>query len=514
MTTSRSVRAFRSTLVVSGLGYAAQLLSLAAIPIFLRTVGAEGYGMMVTVLAFMGYLGFADAGLSWGSVTLVAQSHGRGRRTEIAHIVRHSIVLAACSGMVVAAALASILLASSMGWRLPMFAHHPEADRLLLIGGVQLALNLQFGVVYGLFQGLQEAYWTYFYQGLGRILGMAGAVAAALLTRSVAAMMLAQLAMVAACGVAAAVHACWRHPWAFTRGSWFDRLQYVAQLRIGAKNFMLQIGRTLSGTAPTMAISSVLGPAMVPFYTVPMTLLSMFFAPINSWNASLQSAYGEAWESGDRDWVRGAFRLTLERAVVLAGLGNALFLALGDRAIRLWTHDRLSLDFATAASVAAITTVTAFTSAGQFLLCGLNRHRRAAFAEISNGVIAMFLVYFSVRLGGLWAAGFGAAFAAAVTSGWVLRREVGAELGANALPENSFIFRAAVAAVACAGAAVAVSHLGEFGGFVQALLRLGAAGLAGSAAFAGVALALGIVAVGQLLDLAQRLKSGMAAPVA
>src|SRR5580698_9045217 len=169
---NRSSRALRSTLVSSVFGYAAQGLSLVAIPLFLSTVGAEGYGLMVTVMAFMGYLTFADAGLSWGSMILIAQAHGRGSKTEIAHIIRHSVALAAGSCLVVALALGVILSAAAAGWRLPMFAHHPEADRLLLIAGVQLGLNLLLSAVYNLFLGLQEGYWTGFYQGLGRLLGL------------------------------------------------------------------------------------------------------------------------------------------------------------------------------------------------------------------------------------------------------------------------------------------------------------------------------------------------------
>ncbi|MGA3006557.1 MAG: oligosaccharide flippase family protein, partial [Opitutaceae bacterium] len=141
---NRSSRAFRSTLVVSGFSYATQGLSIVAVPLFLSTVGAEGYGLMLTVLSIVGYLNFADAGLSWGSMILIAQAHGRGGKTEIANIVRHSAVLAAGSGLMVALAAVGIFIAARLGWRLPMFAHHPEADYLVLIAALQLILTLQF----------------------------------------------------------------------------------------------------------------------------------------------------------------------------------------------------------------------------------------------------------------------------------------------------------------------------------------------------------------------------------
>ena len=501
---TRTSRALRTTVVASAFGYTAQALSLVAIPLFLATVGTDGYGLMVTVMAFMGYLGFADAGLSWGSMILIAQAQGRDDKAGIAQIVRHSAVLAAGSGALVLLALAVILVAAAVGWRLPMFAGHPQADRLILIAGLQLALNLQFGIVYNLFQGLQEGYWTAVYSGLGRLVGLIGAMVAAWLTHSVAVMMGVQLAFTVLCGVAAAAHAWRRHRWAFAAGAWNDRQQYRAQLRIGAKNFMLQIGRTLSGTAPVLGISAILGPAMVPLYTVPNTLLTLCFMPFNSWSASMQSAYGEAWVAGARDWVRGAFRLSLERGLVLGGLGVALFFGLGDNFIRLWTHGRLWLDPAVAASIAAIVTFGALLTAGQYLLTGLNLHRRAAFAEIANGLLSLALVGLAVHWLGLGAVGLGVVGAALVTSAWVVWREIGAHVGAGSFPGWRMTLKVGLATAVSTITVLSVS-VGEDGAVPMAVSRLAFGAVIGLAAYLAAALALKLVAAGDAVALARRL---------
>lgn len=490
---SRTARAFKTTLVVTAFGYASQGLSIVAIPLFLSTVGIDSYGLMVTVMAFTGYLNFADAGLSWGSMILIAQAHGRGGKAEIAHIVRHAAVLAAASGLVVALAVAVVLTSASFGWRLPMFAHHPEADRLVLIAGAQLIVTLQFGIVYNVFQGLQQGYWTGVYQGASRLLGLLCAMAAAWTTHSVAAVMLVQLAMAVLCGIAAMVHGWRLNPWAFQRGPWFDRAQYHSQIRIGAKSFLLQIGRTLSGTAPTLGISSILGPAFVPFYTVPTTLLSLFFTPINSWNSSMQSAYGEAWTAGDLDWIRTAFRRSIARALLVGSLGVALFVAEGDTFIRLWTHARLSLSAPMAASICAIVVSGALIAAGEYLLTGLNRHKTAAVAELANGLIALALVPLSVHWFGLGAVGMGVVAAALASSAWVLRREIAARIGNQCFPSPWFLLR--LAATGAAAAWVAWLFVGSLGPQIlwPTLLHLALGGAAGCGVFALLAAALRLV---------------------
>jgi len=509
---NRISRALRSTLVVSAFGYTAQALSLVAIPLFLGTVGAEGYGLMVTVMAFMGYLNFADAGLSWGSMILIAQAHGRGSKAEIAHVVRHAMVLAAGSGLVVAVALVIIRLAAAAGWRLPMFAHHPEADRLVLIAGAQLAIALQFGIFYNLFQGLQEGYWTGLYQGLGRLLGLAGMMIAAWLTHNVAAMMLVQLAFTILSGAAAVFHVWRRHPWVFAAGSWTDRAQYRTQLRTGAKSFLLQIGRTAGGTAPTMGISSILGPAAVPLYTVPTTLLSLFFTPINSWNSSMQSAYGEAWTSGAKDWVRNAFRQSLERALLLAGLGVGLFFALGDTFIRLWTHSRLWLSPAMAASVAAITVASSLIMGGEYLLTGLNRHRNAAIAEIGNGLLGMVLVALAVHWFGLGAVGAGVIGAAGATCFWVLRREIRAQLGGGCFPAPIFALKLGLATATAATTATLIVRAGGSRDPLTTAVALGIAGVIGAAVYLAAVLALKLVAPDEAVALGRRFRQRFFAP--
>jgi O-antigen/teichoic acid export membrane protein len=502
---SRTARAFRATLVFSGFGYAAQALSLVAIPLFLSTVGIDSYGLMVTVMAFTGYLNFADAGLSWGSVILIAQAHGRGSREEIAHVVRHSMILAAGSGLLVLGAVGALLALGRVGVRLPMFAHHPESDLLVAIAALQLVLTMQVGSFNSVFFGLQQAYWPGFYQGIGRLLGLGGSMFAAWRTHSIAAVMGFQLASTVVCGAAAAVHAWRANPWAFARGSWRDGSQYRAQFRVGAKTFVLQIGRTVGYTAPTLGISSILGPAMVPFYTVPTTLLGLFFTPINSWNSNMQSAYGEAWTAGALDWIRAAFRRSLEKTLLVGGLGMALFAGLGDAFIRLWTHDRLSAGTPMIMSVCAIVTASCLVYAGEFLLAGLNRHRGAALAEFASGLLALALVPAAVGRLGIGAVGIGAVGAVLVTSAWVLYRQIRSTLGGDCFPSVSYVARFLVAL--SAGIAGTVWVQGPLGGLSvpAAILHLVLEAIVGSVAYGIAAAVLRLVVLEDAVAIQRRI---------
>ena len=97
---SREQRAAHSTAVFTVFNYAGMAASFVSVPLLLRWLGRENYGLMLTALAFMNYLSFTGAGLNWGSIVLISEAHGRGDRSEMARIFRHSLVLGAVSAFV------------------------------------------------------------------------------------------------------------------------------------------------------------------------------------------------------------------------------------------------------------------------------------------------------------------------------------------------------------------------------------------------------------------------------
>lgn len=484
---NRTARALRATALFTGFSYAAQALSLVAIPLYLKTVGAEGYGLIVVTMAFMGYLNFADAGLSWGSIILIGLAHGRKDQAMIGKIVRNSMVLAVGSALVVLCTLAILLVLAAQGWRLPMFATSRESDRLLLIAGCQLAITLQTGVFYNAFQGLQEAHWTAFYQGLGRLVSTCLMMWAAWVWQSVQLVMVMQLAATVAFAGACGVHLWRRHPWIFSNGSWVDPEQLRLQLRTGAKVFALQIGRTIVSTAPSMSLSAAYGPASVPLFTVPYSLLQLLFTPLNAWSTSLHSAYGEAWESGDRTWVRETFRHALERGLFWAALGAAAFLPLATPFVALWTGGRLVLPAFMPAAVVAICLLGWFLQTGQYLLSGLNRQRKVALYQIGCGCLTLGLAVLTVRWFGPAGVGVGVLAGAVLTILPVTVREINFHVGGAVFPAPRFFCIIGGLLVISGAAGAAVTLTVQPGGAVGQLLMMSASVLVVAACYLSAA---------------------------
>jgi O-antigen/teichoic acid export membrane protein len=429
--------------------------SFVSVPLLLRWLGRENYGLILTALAFMNYLSFADAGLNWGSIVLISEAHGRGDRVAVANIFRHSVVLALASASLAALAATGVFVAARHGWRLPMFASHSKADGLILVVAMQCGVSLVMNPFYSVFQGMQESHWTGFYQGCGRICGTVGTAAAAYFYRDPAIALSANAAAMAACGLAAGAHLWRKYPWVMTRGGLRDIPQYALQLRTGAKSFGLQIARTIQGTTPVMVIGSVAGPAAVPLYSVPATLLGTVFGVFSSWNISLQPAYGASWAANDRPWVVAAFRRTLNSILLLGAVFSAGFVALAPKVVELWTRGVLRPSVAMCAAVAIVMTVQAVSASVQFCLAGINQHRRIALFELLHSGCAVLFAVAAVRTAGPAGIGIGMAAAYGATASWLGFRDLARRLGSRqAIPGIGWLLRIAVAVSAGAASGV------------------------------------------------------------
>ena len=66
-----------SSAAARGLGLGASLIT---VPLTASYLGAERYGLWMTVLSVAGLLSMADLGIGYGVMTLLAEAHGRGDR--------------------------------------------------------------------------------------------------------------------------------------------------------------------------------------------------------------------------------------------------------------------------------------------------------------------------------------------------------------------------------------------------------------------------------------------------
>lgn len=503
---SRLRRAALATAVVQGFALMGMALSFVTIPLYLKWLGSERYGLMLTAQACAGYLAFSDAGLSWSSLLLIAQAHGRDDRNEIARIVRNSLSLAGVSALVVAAVTAGACVLLEFGASfLPLPTANPESLGLAVAVGLQVIVALGSSPTFNIFLGLQESHLAAVYQGIGRIAGVVASLGAAAAGGSVGAVVLAGVSGPLLAVLACAAHVWRRHPWALRAGTFWDREQIRRQYRTGAKSLALQIGRVLVGSAPVFAISSQAGAAFVPCFTVALTLLNMPLNVTHSFNATLQAGYGEAVGRGDFPWIGATIRGILRNTLLLQVLLAAGFLVLAGPTITLWAHGRLEVTPVLLASALIVGLLSSTFGVFQFALSGVNQHKVAGASELLNGLFALAFCALAVRFFGYEWVGFGVLGAGLATSGWILPWQIKKRLKVDALwPSAGFFLAVAAAAGAAALAGRLLLAAGRAAAPGLPWLALAGAGLAMAAVYAGLLRALLPADAARLLGVLRR----------
>jgi O-antigen/teichoic acid export membrane protein len=124
-------------------------------PFVVHSLGDEAYGAWVLLGSVVGYLGMLDLGVRGAVTRYVAHHHATARHDEAGRLLSAALFLFGLSG------LAAMLLASGFAW-LGLHVFDLPADllgdarRVLVIGGVNLAVSLVSGVFGGAVAGVHR----------------------------------------------------------------------------------------------------------------------------------------------------------------------------------------------------------------------------------------------------------------------------------------------------------------------------------------------------------------------
>ena len=338
----------------SGLAWVTSVATtLVMVPVVLRHLGAERYGVFATITAIAGLVGWADLGIGNGLMSEVAAAQGRDDSGSIARAV--STAFFALLGL-------SVLLAALFGSLYPFVpwssvfnvagrgASGVGAAAAAFAAGVLLALPL--GVVQRAEMGMQETFVASAWQALGSLLGLAGVVVAVTVGASLPYIVLAVSVAPALALAGNGVQLFFR------RRAWLrptlrnvDRDSAAGLLRVGLLFFVLQIAVAVAYESDALVVTQILGPAAVTTYSVTMRVFLVVPAFAGFVLAPLWPAYGEAISRGDAQWVRHTLRRALWGGLLLSISGAGALALVARPLIHAWAGFRPPLLLVVAAAI-------------------------------------------------------------------------------------------------------------------------------------------------------------------
>jgi len=294
--------------------------SLVTVPLTLKYLGNERFGLWMTISSVLAMAAFADFGIGNGVLNTVAKAFGKGDREGIRKAV--SSGFAVLNAIALALIVAFFAVYPFVNWadffRVVSPQARSEAGPALAVFATCFALNISMDVVQRVQLGLQEGYRYSLWQLSGSLAGFTGVLAGIWFHVS-----LPMLVVAIAGAPIFATTLNTIHFFGFCRPdlrpSWKEvSSQTISQIaRLGGLFFVLQVVGSVAFSADGFIIARTLGAVNVPEFSIPQRMFALVTIMSGMLTAPLWPAYAEAISRGDIGWVQHTLRRSL--LIVLGG---------------------------------------------------------------------------------------------------------------------------------------------------------------------------------------------------
>lgn len=344
---ARRARWRRQASLTTLVGVAARAVSVAVrllmIPLALRLLGPERYGLWLSVGSLLAWLGFVGPGLGFGLINAVSEARGRDDTDTIRRHVSTAVFTLLAIG-------ALLLMLSPL---LPAIPELPallgvtgradlldDTRALLMATAVLFALSFALEFVVPLCSGLQEGYLSSI-AATAASFGILGGV----IVLEIGGGTLVTFALVVGlppilANLALALYVLRvRHPELWPSWRLFDRASFTTLLGFGGWMFMTQVGDMAIFQSANILIASHFGPGEVPRYAVPASVFlnvsSLCFLMVQPYWPALK----EATVRGDWEFIRITTSRTLKMRMALMAAAATFIVAAGPPLIRAWAGE-------------------------------------------------------------------------------------------------------------------------------------------------------------------------------
>jgi O-antigen/teichoic acid export membrane protein len=322
--------------------------SLITVPLTLKYLGNERFGLWMTISSVLAMASFADFGVGNGVLNTVAKAFGKDDMEGVRKAVS--------SGFAVLNTIAILLLLSFFSiYRFINWANffrvvspqaRAEAGPALAVFAVCFALNISMDVVQRVQLGLQQGYRYGLWQLCGSATGFIGVLCGIWLHVSLPVLV---IAIAGAPIFATTLNAI--HFFGFVRPDLRPSRELVSRdvisqiANLGGLFFVLQVVVAVSYSADNFIIARSLGAVNVPEYAIPQRMFALVSMMSGMLIAPLWPAYGEAISRGDMLWVRKTLGSSLLIALTIGSVISGTLLILSPRLIYWWVGNRIHPPF-------------------------------------------------------------------------------------------------------------------------------------------------------------------------
>ncbi len=366
-----------------------------SVSLVLHYLGAERYGMWLTMSALMSVFLLGDFGIGDGLIEPLAAAIARGSRDRAQSLV-------SCAFFLVLALSTALLLVFGavypfVNWQTVFNVSSPEAIREA--GPTAAAFmfcviaSFTIGVTNRVNLSLQEGAIGNMWQTAGSLLAVVSLVAATQMKSSQPILVLALSGTPLLATIANGISLFGiRRPWLRPRRALFD-VRIARSLFSTSRWFLLSsLGYLCVAGTGNIVIAQTLGPELVPEFGLPARIFGVVSMAVGLVAVPLWPAYAEAIARRDNRWVRVAAQRSVAVAMLVGVAGSAAVALTGDRILRLWVGGIVHTSFAVWAGLGVASVLACIGVVLTVLLWGNGAVRFEALTRMAQAIIVLGLM--------------------------------------------------------------------------------------------------------------------------
>lgn len=325
-----------SSIVSRGISIAVSAIS---IPLTVRYLGAEMYGVWVTIGTTLAMLAVMDIGIGNTLTNSISEAYALGSK-QLA-----GLYTASAFWMMFALAL----FLGGIGyplWHVLSFGsifniHDPFAIRqsrdAVGVAYVLFLLGLPVNLINRILGGYQQLQIANYFSAAGAVLSLLAIVATTYFRGGLVVLVLAYSGSLLFSSMICMFWLFFSHmPWLLPNLSKVHIATAKQMLSFGGMMFLLQISGLIVFNSDNLVIAHFMGPSQVTPYNVTWRLVGYAAILQTLLMPALWPAYSEAIVRGDATWVRSTYRQTMWATMLFASAFCLVFLLFGKSFIRIW----------------------------------------------------------------------------------------------------------------------------------------------------------------------------------
>ena len=360
-------------------------LTLFSLPLAVRYLGAERYGVWATITATVVWMNLLDLGIASTLTNSISRAYALDDKTSAGRYFTNALLVTTSIAAVAGGIFA--VICPHVNW-MKLFNVSPnvpaaEVKATVMVASALMLLGLPCNLGGKLLAGYQELHRYNCALCAGAVVSIIGLALGVVLRVSMPLLFV----MSAGCLTLASLVnlilvVTWSKPWLLPRPGLIDSSTTKELLNSGSSFLLIQVAAVVVFSSDNVVVSHYLGAAEVTPYSVTWRVVGLAALLQSLIFPALWPAFAEAYAKKDYGWIRRTFSFTMKSTVMLNLCCVVVLVVFGRILIRWWAGPAAVPTLSLLLAMGAWALINGFMSVESCLLAALNRTREQAFLSI------------------------------------------------------------------------------------------------------------------------------------